>query len=65
MFKLPEKYRKSIREYRNMSPEEKEGFENGFIEYAREKSPILRNSSDEELRRHFKILSSLVDTREE
>lgn len=48
-----------------MSPEEKENFENGFIEYAREKSPILRNSSDEELRRHFKILSSLVDTRGE
>ncbi|WP_432371427.1 DUF7366 family protein [Staphylococcus chromogenes] len=65
MFKLPEKYRKSIREYKNMSPEEKEDFENGFIEYVREKSLILRNSSDEELRRHFKILSSLVDTNKE
>ncbi len=48
-----------------MSPEEKEDFENGFIEYAREKSPILRNSSDDELRRHFKILSRLIDTKEE
>ncbi|WP_457853107.1 hypothetical protein [Staphylococcus ursi] len=48
-----------------MSPEEKRKIEDGFIEYVKERSPILRNVGDEALRHKFKMMSNFIDISEE
>ncbi|REI10997.1 DUF7366 family protein [Staphylococcus felis] len=65
MIRLPEEYRRHIKKYKNMLAEDKKNFEDEFIEYARKKSPLINNMSDEELRHLLKFLSNIIDTSEE
>ncbi|MDU0430655.1 hypothetical protein QVA60_09180 [Staphylococcus chromogenes] len=63
MFKLPEKYTKAARDYKQKSKEDKEEFDKEIIKIAREESSLLRNMTDEQIVYWFRKVVNAVDTR--
>lgn len=63
MFKLPEKYTKVVRDYKQKSKEDKEEFDKEIIKLAREESPLMRSMTDEQIVYWFRKVVNAVDTR--
>lgn len=65
MFKLPEKYRKKIREYKSMPLDERQKYEDEVIKSFKETNSLARNMDDEQLKYIFRHIISSIDTSQE